>query len=135
MKNKKTFLTTTLFLLIAILAGCSSSANREKKLLPDEGPTTAELVTGTTTENSYFGGETAPYYGKPLMGGYTPSSSYSAAHIQELKRDFQQVPNPEIVGYVYPHINNNSMPIPGYFTTFRLYSRDHYALSSEGYRE
>lgn len=120
-----------------LLSACSSSRD-DKKLLPDGGPTTAELISGnsnTTHSNSYFGGASAPYIGQPLMGGYQPTNSYSADHIQELKRDFQQVPNPEIVGYVYPHLNNNNMPIPGYFTVFKLYNRDHFALTSEGYRE
>lgn len=118
-----------------IISACSSQ-RENYKLLPDGGPTTAELISNSTNNtHSYFGGESVPYVGKPIMGGYQPNSIYSTDHIQELKRDFQQVPNPEIVGYVYPHLNNNKMPIPGYFTIFKLYKRDHFALTSEGYRE
>lgn len=119
------------------LGGCTTP--KEKQLLPDNGETTSQLIEGGISKNpangAYYGGEKAPFYGGVIMSDYSPNSSYTNSHIEELRRDFKRVPNPEIVMYVYPHINNNRMPVPGYFTTFRLYDRDHYALSSEGYNE
>lgn len=54
----------------------------------------------------------------------------SAAALADLQ-DFQQVPNPEILGYVYPHLSGD-LPVPGYYTVFRLRTRDHYAQFGEG---
>lgn len=125
----------TAFIAVSILSGCASATNKDK-LLPDSGPTTAELIKGhseTLSKSDY--GDGAPYHGQTLLPTYSPNSSHSSRHVSELQRDFQRVPNPQIVAYVYPHLNEGELPIPGYFTVFRLYDRDHYALSNEGYHE
>ncbi len=123
------------------LSGCSGlgffgDKGEEKQLLPDSGETTADLIKNGISRNNksfYFAEGKADYVGTPLVANYAPNSQYSNEHINELKRDFRQVPNPQIIGYTYPHINNNEMPVPGYFTTFNLYKTNHYALAEEGY--
>ena len=124
-----------LALFAASLAACSVTQPSSDKLLPDAGPTTAELISGQKSRvSAYFGnGVQADYLGMPLTEGYAPNSSYSLAHVNELKRDFRQVPNPEIVAYVFPHISDGELPVPGYFTMFKLYERDPFALEQEGY--
>lgn len=124
-----------LALFAANLAACSVTQPSSDKLLPDAGPTTAELLTGEKSRvSAYFGnGVQADYLGMPLTEGYAPNSAYSLAHVNELRRDFRKVPNPEIVAYVFPHISDGELPVPGYFTMFHLYERDHYALEQEGY--
>lgn len=124
----------TALIAVSILSGCASKST--DKLLPDSGPTTAELIKGhnETLSKSYYG-DGSTYHGQALLPAYSPNSSHSSRHVHELQRDFQQVPNPQIVAYVYPHLNDGDLPIPGYFTVFNLYDRDHYALSNEGYHE
>jgi len=124
-----------LALFAASLAACSVTQPSSDKLLPDAGPTTAELLTGEKSRvSAYFGnGVQADYLGMPLTEGYAPNSAYSLAHVNELRRDFRKVPNPEIVAYVFPHISDGELPVPGYFTMFHLYERDHFALEQEGY--
>ena len=124
-----------LALFAASLAACSVTQPSSDKLLPDSGPTTAELISGQKSRvSAYFGnGVQADYLGMPLTEGYAPNSAYSRAHVNELRRDFRKVPNPEIVAYVFPHISDGELPVPGYFTMFHLYERDHYALEQEGY--
>ena len=124
-----------LALFATSLAACSVTQPSSDKLLPDAGPTTAELLTGEKSRvSAYFGnGVQADYLGMPLTEGYAPNSSYSLAHVNELRRDFRKVPNPEIVAYVFPHISDGELPVPGYFTMFHLYERDHYALEQEGH--
>ena len=124
-----------LALFAASLAACSVTQPSSDKLLPDSGPTTAELISGQKSRvSAYFGnGVQADYLGMPLTEGYAPNSSYSLAHVNELRRDFRKVPNPEIVAYVFPHISDGELPVPGYFTMFHLYERDHFALEQEGY--
>lgn len=120
----------------ALLTGCSATKD-DKSLLPDSGASTAELINGgMSQQQSYYGDNTRmPFIGKPIISGYEPSSDYSNRHLQELNRDFMMVPNPQIIMYVYPHLNDNRIPIPGYYTSFRLYEKNHYALTSEGYHE
>ena len=124
-----------LALFAASLAACSVTQPSSDKLLPDAGPTTAELISGQKSRvSAYFGnGVQADYLGMPLTEGYAPNSAYSLAHVNELRRDFRKVPNPELVAYVFPHISDGELPVPGYFTMFNLYERDHYALEQEGY--
>lgn len=124
-----------LALFAASLAACSVTQPSSDKLLPDAGPTTAELISGQKSRvSAYFGnGVQADYLGMPLTEGYAPNSAYSLAHVNELRRDFRKVPNPEIVAYVFPHISDGELPVPGYFTMFKLYERDHYALEQEGF--
>ena len=126
-----------LALFAASLAACSVTQPSSDKLLPDAGPTTAELISGQKSRvSAYFGnGVQADYLGMPLTEGYAPNSAYSLAHVNELRRDFRKVPNPEIVAYVFPHISDGELPVPGYFTMFHLYERDHYALEQEGHHE
>lgn len=125
-------------LLLGVLAGlpaCSLTPKPER-LLPDSGPTTVELLGGNHDKADYYGsGVRADYLGTPLVSAYAPNNSYSFAHVDELRRDFHQVPNPQIVAYVYPHLSGGDMPVPGYYTMFNLYEQNHYALSSEGHHE
>ena len=129
------FRMSLLALCAASLAACSVTQPSSDKLLPDAGPTTAELISGQKSRvSAYFGnGVQADYLGMPLTEGYAPNSSYSLAHVNELRRDFRKVPNPEIVAYVFPYISDGELPVPGYFTMFHLYERDHFALEQEGY--
>lgn len=46
-----------------------------------------------------------------------------------LQSQFRQLSNPNIVMYVYPHLvgaGNNSVPVPGYYTVFPMYTRVYY---------
>ena len=126
------------FVLLAVLLTACASKPGKDALLPDEGPTTKEVYdnhvmgggvskndTTTTTAleqpwNSTIGRRVLPAQSEP--------SSLAERELDALKRDFRQVPNPEVLGYVYPHMAG-SAPIPGYFTMFKLYSSDHYAVS------
>jgi len=45
---------------------------------------------------------------------------------------FQKIPNPELNLYIYPHLAGQSeVPIPGYYTAFNAYEKDHYLLPQE----
>ena len=73
-----------------------------------------------------------PPPGEPAgaAAGVDAATRSSAAALADL-RDFQPVPNPEILGYVYPHLSGD-LPVPGYYTVFRLRPSDHYAQPGEG---
>lgn len=125
---------------IVLLNGCGGFglSNSGKHLLPQGGPTTAELMASTEQHReSVYGANASPnggaIQGKKILPDYQPQNSYSNAHLAELQRDFQLIPNPQITAYVYPHLADGTLPVPGYYTVFRLYNTEHYALSGEGY--
>ncbi|WP_339430156.1 TIGR03751 family conjugal transfer lipoprotein [Pseudomonas taetrolens] len=57
---------------------------------------------------------------------------YTRTAQTEIYRQFQRLPNPDLVMYVFPHLSGSeSVPVPGYSTVFPLYQRVHYALPGE----
>lgn len=50
---------------------------------------------------------------------------------KRLAEQFPQLPNPETIVYVYPHLGSDGVPVPGYYTSFHLYTENHYALPGE----
>lgn len=50
----------------------------------------------------------------------------------EVYRQFQRLPNPDLVMYVFPHLaGTDPVPVPGYSTVFPLYQRIQYAMPGE----
>ena len=57
---------------------------------------------------------------------------YTRTARNEVYRQFQRLPNPDLVMYVYPHLaGTDPVPIPGYTTVFPLYQRVQYAMPGE----
>ncbi|MBK8168629.1 MAG: hypothetical protein IPK64_22000 [bacterium] len=130
--------------LLFALGGCASGP-REKDLLPDEGPTTLEVY------ERHMAGEAAPapagepgrdrrpppevvragWAGEAIAPEADADSRGAQAALDDLRRDFRRVPNPEIVGYVYPHLGGD-LPVPGYYTAFTLREGARYAAPGEG---
>lgn len=60
------------------------------------------------------------------LGGYTRDV------FNELDAHFPRLPNPTLVLYVFPHLSGEErVPVPGYATTFSLYTQVEYALPGE----
>ncbi len=60
--------------------------------------------------------------------------TYTRNQKNEINSQFPQLPNPNIVMYVYPHqagTGYNLTPVPGYSTVFPLYQHVHYAMPGE----
>ena len=72
-----------------------------------------------------------PRWEVPGVAGEADAATRSGVAALADLRDFQSVPNPEILGYVYPHLSGD-LPVPGYYTVFRLRPSDHYAQPGEG---
>ena len=57
---------------------------------------------------------------------------YTRTARNEVYRQFQRLPNPDLVMYVYPHlVGTDPVPVPGYTTVFPLYQRVQYAMPGE----
>lgn len=106
---------------VALLSACSTKIQP----LPSGGLTSKQIMQGQSSSVT----NQAQYYER-----ITPPNSMSrltTQRLQELNEDFKRVPNPQILGYVAPHFNQANMPVTGYFTVFRLYKKDSYALLNE----
>jgi len=57
---------------------------------------------------------------------------YTRTAVNEIYRQFQRLPNPDLVMYVFPHLTGTeAVPVPGYTTVFPLYQRVQYAMPGE----
>lgn len=57
---------------------------------------------------------------------------YTRTAQTEIYSQFQRLPNPDLVMYVFPHLaGTDPVPVPGYSTVFPLYQRVQYALPGE----
>ncbi len=132
----------SLLLISLILVGGCALTPDDDDLLPDEGPTTLQVyeqhlageIAGQSDNDSEAVDSpqlTTVIVGEPIAPGERAPSRRSHAALRDLQRDFQRVPNPEIIGYVYPHLTAN-VPVPGYYTMFPLYEGIHYAEPGEG---
>lgn len=130
---------------LAITVGISSCASgpSEKDRLPDVGPTTLQIY------EQHLGGEIARPVAAPSSSpattemattffereGILPHTTVPSRRghqaLTDLQEDFQRIHNPDIIGYVYPHVAGD-LPVPGYYTVFPLREVTHYAQPGEG---
>lgn len=60
------------------------------------------------------------------------ASAYTRSAANEIHRQFQRLPNPDMVLYVFPHLaGGDPAPVPGYSTVFPFYRRTQYAMPGE----
>jgi conjugative transfer region lipoprotein (TIGR03751 family) len=59
------------------------------------------------------------------MSGYTRTAA------NETRNLFPRLPNPDLCFYVYPHLSQEGLPVPGYSSCISMYEKTHYALPGE----
>ena len=91
----------------------------------------ATTQNASNTSNTFGGSPWTSAKGDRIMPLNIGRSALAAREMDALQRDFRRIQNPEVIGYVYPHLSNNEHPVPGYFTSFNLYTTDHYAQSGD----
>ena len=111
----RTIAILTLLVTSISLIGCSSMAGN---VVPQKGPSMEQVYDSMEVDKNEKEIKTI--------------STTRAIPVNVTDSTFHKLPNPELKMYVYPHLaGNDEVPIPGYFTEFNAYSRDHYALPSE----
>jgi conjugative transfer region lipoprotein (TIGR03751 family) len=114
-------------ILISTLSGCVMYRN----VVPKTGATMEQVYDGMQAQNSVAECLTNDCRKHSIALGL-PSPVPSSLPKNAVNREFRKLPNPELKMYVYPHFaGNDEVPIPGYFTVFNAYERDHYALPNE----
>lgn len=130
-----------LALAVAMLAGCATS---KEKLLP-HGDNTMMDVWQQNAGDGGGAGQTArrqlldarqnlrrSLTETDVQAAPAEQTRYTRTARNEVHRQFQRLPNPDLVMYVYPHLaGTDPVPVPGYTTVFPLYQRVQYAMPGE----
>lgn len=115
-----------LALVALLLVGCSTS---QEELMPvDPGTTMQSLWQQQSGGNTSLLDARAQLRRSPDIPAN--QSTYTRDATNEIRNQFPRLPNPDMVLYVFPHLNGNT-PVPGYSTVFPFYTRPQYALPGE----
>jgi len=120
------------------LAGC---ATHKDKLMPHGGQTMHDIW----QHNADSGNQTVTRQlldarqslRRPLTEADSQTApaeqmQYTRTAANEIYQQFQRLPNPDLVMYVFPHLTGTEeVPVPGYTTVFPLYQRVQYAMPGE----
>ncbi|QHF44057.1 conjugal transfer protein [Pseudomonas sp. S35] len=133
----------TLALLLALLGGCATS---KEDLLTHSDRSMMDIWQQETGDGAVGGaGQVArhqlldarqslrrPLTDADVQAAPAEQMRYTRTARNEVYRQFQRLPNPDLVMYVYPHIaGTDPVPVPGYSTVFPLYQRIQYAMPGE----
>ncbi len=111
------------------LAGCSTPVREE--VFDNSGPTTEQVWHGAGPESALL----ADTFGwNP--GGPDGAAAWTRSADNELSALFPELRNPRISLYVFPHLTRAGHPVPGYATSFYLFTSSRvYALPGEAFRQ
>ena len=120
---------------LLVLSGCATDP---EKLLPHGDATMLDIWNQQTTGSGDAPGrrllDARQTLRRPLQAPVPviDQTGYTRTAQSEIYRQFQRLPNPDLVLYVFPHLSGSeSVPVPGYSTVFPLYQRVQYALPGE----
>ena len=129
-----------ILLAVMMLGGCATSKDQ---LLP-HGDSTMLDVWQQEAGGSGVGGQAArqlldarqslrrPLTEADVRATPTANAAYTRTASTEIYRQFQRLPNPDLVMYVFPHLaGTDPVPVPGYSTVLPLYQRVQYAMPGE----
>ena len=111
----------TILILVFLLAGCSTSQEELMPVDPD-----ASMLTLWQQQS---GGSAALLDARAQLRR-PPDGPVAQPDADTLRSQFPRLSNPDMVLYVFPHLNGNT-PVPGYSTVFPFYTRPQYALPGE----
>ncbi|NPX93925.1 TIGR03751 family conjugal transfer lipoprotein [Pseudomonas aeruginosa] len=135
-----------LAIAVAVLAGCATS---KEKLLPHGSSTMMDIWQQEAGGGGGGAGQVArrqlldarqslrrPLTEADVQTAPSEQMRYTRTARNEVYRQFQRLPNPDLVMYVYPHLaGTDPVPVPGYTTVFPLYQRVQYAMPGERVEE
>lgn len=125
--------------IVALLGGCASS---KEKLLPHGDSTMLDIWqreagdgSGQAVRRQLLDARQSlrrPLTSADMQAAPAEQMRYTRTARNEVQRQFQRLPNPDLVMYVYPHLaGTDPVPVPGYATVFPLYQRIQYAMPGE----
>jgi len=73
-----------------------------------------------------------PLTSTDIQNSMAMQTTYTRTSANEIVSQFQRLPNPDLVMYVFAHLaGTDPVPVPGYSTVFPLYQRVQYAMPGE----
>lgn len=108
------------------LTGCST--NQPLQEMSKDSKSTAELMR-QGVPNAQM--QQASIQGMSQALNHYNYNPYTRNVLNETSMLFPLLPNPSLVMYVYPHMAQSGVPVPGYATAFKLYETEQYALPGE----
>ena len=125
-------------MLLLALLGLGGCATDPEKVLPHGDATMLDIwnqqTTGSSDTSSRRLLDARQTLRRPVQSPIrvNDQTGYTRTAQTEIYRQFQRLPNPDLVMYVFPHLTGSeAVPVPGYSTVFPLYQRMHYALPGE----
>lgn len=125
----------------AALAGCATS---KEELLPHNSRTMQDVWHQAAGDGGSAGQvarrqllDARQSLRRPLTDADVQASPaeqarYTRTAANEVRSQFQRLPNPDLAMYVFPHLaGTDPVPVPGYTTLFPLYQRVQYAMPGE----
>ncbi len=126
---------------VAVLAGCATS---KEEMLTHSDHTMMDIwqqetggagVAGHVASRQLLDARQSlrrPLTETDMQAAPAEQMRYTRTARNEVYRQFQRLPNPDLVMYVYPHLaGTDPVPVPGYTTVFPLYQRVQYAMPGE----
>jgi conjugative transfer region lipoprotein (TIGR03751 family) len=141
-KNWSAISSISLTLVLLALQGCSTTPN----VVPATGPDTLEVyqnhvagiksdyksdLKGNKSDKTKDKCKDPVIQTRAVQSGDRDLVGYTRDTANEINLRFPRLPNPEMVIYIFPHINDKGRPIPGYSTSFLMYEKDEYAMPGE----
>lgn len=120
-----------LIIVSTSIVGCAS---HKDKVLPADGPDMKAIYEQHMSDIGLNDRDAArdALKGRPLRSDEADLRGYVRDAFNELDAHFPRLPNPTLVLYVFPHLSGKErVPVPGYATTFPLYTQVEYALPGE----
>jgi conjugative transfer region lipoprotein (TIGR03751 family) len=135
-------ISTDVLIAVLAIAGLSACTTSKEKLLPHDETTMLDIWNQETGGgNSTLGGrrllDARQVLKRSLADDAVAKSGMSYAPYtrdaaNEIYRQFERLPNPDLVMYVFPHLaGDEPTPVPGYTTVFPFYQRVQYAMPGE----
>lgn len=120
---------TALIMAASVMVGCAS----KDAMLPRPDQSMQDVyydAMGSTGQGKLL--DERSTLRRSLTESDTDYSEYVRTEANQLQAKFQLLPNPTLYMFVAPHMaTNDGVPIPGYLTEFKMYTKDHYALPGE----
>lgn len=118
------------FILLLTLTGCSTS---QETLLPVDENTTMLSLWGRQTGGGNTLSDQRSQLRRPLTEiSVQEQQRYTRTAANEIHAQFERLPNPDMVMYVFPHLTEGErVPVPGYSTVFPLHTQVQYAMPGE----
>lgn len=123
--SKKTLRLVSVCSLV-LLASCATDMSDVTK----NGQTMKSIYGGSFSEGSVAKSSSITPQRK-IYEGARDLRKYTRDVEKETKVLFKRISNPTLVGYVFPHLTQDNIPIPAYSIPFRMSPVDYYLMPGE----